>query len=164
MFTLLTRYSIVFVHGLRGHPKHTWEHSSGQLHAAAPSKRTLKSIFRKPVPTNNEIEGSSTSHTLFWPYHYLSQDVPNATVWTYGYNADIIGGLFQANNGNSVSQHGRDLAVKVEREIDNEVRLELRKSKAEWPANNVVGPHFVCCAQSRRHHPQRCTKPTLCVC
>jgi hypothetical protein len=42
-------------------------------------------------------------------------------VWTYGYNADVIGGLFQSNNKNSVSQHGRDLAVRLEREIDNEV-------------------------------------------
>jgi hypothetical protein len=42
-------------------------------------------------------------------------------VWTYGYNADVIGGLFQANNKNSISQHGRDLSVRLEREIDNEV-------------------------------------------
>jgi hypothetical protein len=29
--------------------------------------------------------------------------------------------LFQANSKNSVSQHGRDLAVKLEREIENRV-------------------------------------------
>jgi hypothetical protein len=43
-------------------------------------------------------------------------------VWTYGYNADVIG-VFQANNKNSVSQHGRDLAVKLEREIENGVSI-----------------------------------------
>jgi len=42
-------------------------------------------------------------------------------MWTYGYDADVIGGVFQANNKNSVSQHGRDLAVRIEREIDNKV-------------------------------------------
>lgn len=41
-------------------------------------------------------------------------------MWTYGYDADAVGGLFQANNKNSVSQHGRDLGVKIEREVDNE--------------------------------------------
>jgi hypothetical protein len=48
-------------------------------------------------------------------------DLPQARVWTYGYNADVIGGLFQANSKNNVSQHGRDLAVRLERDIDNEV-------------------------------------------
>jgi hypothetical protein len=48
-------------------------------------------------------------------------------VWTYGYNADVIGGLFQfqANNKNSISQHGRDLSVRLEREINNGVYTSL---------------------------------------
>jgi hypothetical protein len=58
---------------------------------------------------------------VFWPEEYLVPDLPRARIWTYGYNADVVGGLFQANNKNSVSQHGRDLAVKLDREIDNEV-------------------------------------------
>jgi hypothetical protein len=52
----------------------------------------------------------------------LAHDIPEARVWTYGYNADVIG-VFQANNKNSVSQHGRDLAVKLEREIENRVSI-----------------------------------------
>ena len=47
-------------------------------------------------------------------------DIPQARVWTYGYNADVIGGFFQSNNQNSISQHGRNLAVRLEREIENE--------------------------------------------
>ena len=58
---------------------------------------------------------------MFWPDEYLTEDIPEARVWTYGYNADAISGLFQANNKNSVSQHGRDLQVQVERDIDNKV-------------------------------------------
>ena len=57
---------------------------------------------------------------VFWPEEFLTSDVPEARVWTYGYDADAIGGLFQANK-NSVSQHGQDLAVKLEREIENKV-------------------------------------------
>lgn len=48
-------------------------------------------------------------------------EIPEARIWSYGYNADVMGGFFQANNKNSVSQHGRDLAVRLEREIENEV-------------------------------------------
>jgi len=48
-------------------------------------------------------------------------DIPEARIWTYGYNADVIGGLFKSNNKKCVSQHGRDLAGRLEREIKNEV-------------------------------------------
>lgn len=41
-------------------------------------------------------------------------------MWTYGYDANVIEGLFQASYQNSVSQHGRDLAARLERDVDNE--------------------------------------------
>lgn len=63
---------------------------------------------------------TSPPSDIFWPEEYLVSDLPQARIWTYGYNADVIGGLFQANNKNSVSQHGRDLAAWLERDIDNE--------------------------------------------
>lgn len=91
----------------------------------------LKALFKsKPsssasISTTTSIADDETSeespNKLFWPDEYLTQDIPEARVWTYGYNADAIGGLFEANNKNSVSQHGRDFAVRVEREIRNEV-------------------------------------------
>jgi len=71
------------------------------------------------------------SGKLFWPDEYLTEDIPEARVWTYGYNADTIGGFFQANNKNSVSQHGQDLLVKVEREIENEVAALLPRGRKE---------------------------------
>ena len=57
---------------------------------------------------------------IYWIEDFLPQDIPNARILTYGYNADVIG-LFQANNKNSISQHGRDLKAKLERELDDEV-------------------------------------------
>ena len=79
---------------------------------------------RKAVRSTSELAQSSSSppppSTVFWPKEYLASDIPQASVWTYGYNADIIG-LFQANNKNSISQHGRDLSVRLEREVENEV-------------------------------------------
>lgn len=64
----------------------------------------------------------------FWPHEFLTEDIPEAQVWTYGYNADVIEGLFRANTKNSVSQHGRDLAAKLEREIDNAVGINHDKT------------------------------------
>jgi hypothetical protein len=138
----LTPHSVIFVHGLRGHPRDTWtgpietnanknadaEAEPGADTSTAGRKREgLKSLFRlrraKAKPA--EIGPPLASPDVFWPEEYLVPDIPDARVWTYGYNADVIGGLFQSNNKNSVSQHGRDLAVRLEREIDNEVFLRI---------------------------------------
>jgi len=75
----------------------------------------------KTKPTSTEESESPAPAQVFWLEEYLLSDIPEARIWTYGYNADVIGGLFQSNNRNSVSQHGRDLAVRLEREIKNEV-------------------------------------------
>ncbi|KAI0184731.1 hypothetical protein EV127DRAFT_443312 [Xylaria flabelliformis] len=131
------KVNIVFVHGLRGHPQTTWEDDqieAGERTSETSSRRhRFRSLFRpqRAAPTRASANDNSTQegrepsirHKVFWPHDYLLDDVPEAEVWTYGYNADVIGGLFQANNQNSVSQHGRDLAVKLEREVDNQLPI-----------------------------------------
>ena len=125
----LTRDSIVFVHDLKGHPLETWTsgHQADNKRAvsALGRRQYIRSIFRSlpPLPKSDSIQnGTSTrQQQLFWPHDYLTKDIPQARVWTFGYNADVIGGLFQASDKNSVSQHGRNLEVRLERDIDNKV-------------------------------------------
>jgi hypothetical protein len=62
-------------------------------------------------------QSTPTPSDIFWPEEYLAPDLPQTRIWTYGYNADVMGGLFQANNKNSVSQHSRDFAVRLERKL-----------------------------------------------
>lgn len=92
----------------------------------------IKSFFAKKTK-HHEVphpEASTASHgteprsrqKIFWIEDFLPEDIPNARILTYGYNADVIGGFFQSDNKNSMSQHGRDLAAKLERELNkNEV-------------------------------------------
>ena len=130
--------SIVFVHGLRGHPRQTWEAQAATAGSASndgdPLKkfkgpktwfrsRTLASSITAAAEEHAPL--SPTPSTVFWPEEYLASDIPRACVWTYGYNADVTGKLFQANNKNSVSQHSRDLSVRLEREIGNGVCVGL---------------------------------------
>ena len=122
------------MHGLRGHPYKTWASSEGTGDERAGSSRwrlRIKSHLKSRTPP---AEGNSTQagvllrqQEVFWPKDYLANDIPEARVWTYGYNADVIGGLFQANNKNSVSGHGRDLKARFERDLGNEVNLILCK-------------------------------------
>ncbi|KAI1841866.1 hypothetical protein JX266_011944 [Neoarthrinium moseri] len=117
------------VHGLRGHPQTTWEddrkQSKDDEQLASSGRRSgFRSFFtprRRTGKTNRSHQQSddASGEKIFWPSDYLVGDLPDARVWTYGYDADVIGGMFDANNKNSVSQHGRDLAVKLERDIDN---------------------------------------------
>lgn len=124
--------NIIFIHGLRGHPRETWTHRQStsttgrneDTDARIDKRTSLKSLFHRDKSKkeqNNQRQTSTFVPTeIFWPEDYLVPDLPQARIWMYGYNADVIGGLFQANNKNSVSQHGSDLATKLDREIDNE--------------------------------------------
>lgn len=129
----------MFIHGLRGHPRRTWEAAAGASYniEALEKPKGFKSLFKRRTVASpsTRIEQSQASSTLsssssllssnvFWPEDYLASDIPQARVWTYGYDADVIGGLFQANNKNSISQHGQDLSVKLEREIEDRVKYQ----------------------------------------
>ena len=43
-------------------------------------------------------------------------------IFTYGYELDNVNGLFTSDHQNSLKKHGLDLAMSIEREIDNNVR------------------------------------------
>ncbi|KAJ6198058.1 hypothetical protein J3E72DRAFT_384946 [Bipolaris maydis] len=131
--------NIIFIHGLRGHPRRTWEGVATPSNVGNDATKKSKSLpirsffqrrsAKSHVPELSQMQDSpsisapSSPCRIFWPEEYLVPDIPQACVWTYGYNADVIGGLFKANNKNSISQHGQDLSVRLEREICNEKPL-----------------------------------------
>ncbi|CAH0059081.1 unnamed protein product [Clonostachys solani] len=123
------RWNIIFIHGLRGHPQNTWGRGSDESPDAEreptpkPTSR-LKTLFKRDksqLRSDRSSSGpSSPQPRPFWPDEFIPHDIPEAIVWTYGYNSEVISGLFTPNNANSVFQHGRDLAGRFEREIKNE--------------------------------------------
>ncbi|KAF1980294.1 hypothetical protein BU23DRAFT_5913 [Bimuria novae-zelandiae CBS 107.79] len=119
-----TRLNVVLVHGLRGRPEDTWSTATAASNdnTTPKERKSLKSLFKRKAIITEQAPASSPVQ-VFWPKRFLAPDVPQASVWTYGYNADVIGGLFQANK-TSISQHGRDLFIILEREIENNIRLQ----------------------------------------
>ncbi len=110
--------SIVFVHGLQGHPRNTWtwEADSSQVGNLAPIESgEKKSKFRFWSKKNMTASGSSGTtamarlSTIFWPYHFLPQDCPNSRILTWGYDSKVSHFFEGAANKNNALSHSRDL-------------------------------------------------------
>lgn len=130
---------------MKGHPKKTWgrgsdadglkttnhgkkkankgkKRSKGTKKPAPVPARSVFGRFRPSWPAGRSRKPSSSSPPPkpFWPYEFLVDEVPEARIWTYGYNANVTEGFLQACNQNSIPQHGQDLAVKFERDVEND--------------------------------------------
>ena len=119
--------SIIFVHGLRGHPRHTWEYElspqkdQGQRVKSSSRLFSWRSHKRSASSTRAENESVQLdAEVTYWPQDLLPQNIPNARILTYGYDADVIGGFFKGASKNNITQHGRDLMLKLEREVEGE--------------------------------------------
>jgi hypothetical protein len=83
--------------------------------------------LRKLFPSTKAREASAATtdeahcRQPFWPRDLLADDLPEARIWTYGYNADVINTRLSANTQKSVTHPGRDLANKAECGLEDEV-------------------------------------------
>ena len=81
---------LVFVHGLQGHPRRTWQTSvMSQQHTSSLNPFKRRSV--KPI----DEEGAG----VFWPADLIPQTWPKLRILTYGYDSKVTG-LF--GHGNSL--------------------------------------------------------------
>ena len=130
--------SIVFIHGLLGDPRCTWEKKFppdkiAQRASKRPQKKSRVFLFwnRKSgkhdkqreataaLVSETEEDASSDLKSIFWPEKLLPRDIPNARIITYGYNAGVIGGLLKGPDMSNVSQHANDLMISLKSELRN---------------------------------------------
>lgn len=111
--------SVVFVHGLGGHPRKTWTYFSSEPEAAKKSKRhRLFSHMRHGSDTEaqdadtDKLKKNETENGIFWPEDLLKVDFPRARIMTFGYNSAPSKGFHAANQGNIFS-HSGDLLYAV---------------------------------------------------
>src|ERR1700744_305870 len=119
LISALTLSSIVFVHGLGGHPQETWQTKKEDEESQDAPKDKKKKSFIKSVFGKKTAAEKTEPELVFWPRDLLPPELPKARILTYGYNADTYSGVFQPGNKNSILQHGDDLSVKLERSLRN---------------------------------------------
>lgn len=123
--------SIVFVHGLQGHPRQTWTSVSpsppsralppARLNNESPSKKIWRIFSRSKRDTlavKDEAPGDARgklASDVFWPHDLLPADCPQAQIFTWGYDTDVTKG-FKTANHDSLFSHAKNLLAALERE------------------------------------------------
>jgi hypothetical protein len=110
--------SIVFVHGLQGHPRNTWtwEANGSQSSNLTPIESLGKRSKLKFWPNRSKTAcgSSDTKETairsaIFWPYHFLPEDCPNSRILTWGYDSKISHFFDGSASKNNILSHSCDL-------------------------------------------------------
>ena len=131
-------HSIMFVYGLFGHPRKTWEakkkrsksprpsSSKARAHAHLAVERPQNSGSQLPKPSSDENEESrglnlEEEDAVYWPQSLLPMVIPDVKIFTFGYDADIDGFLPGAGQ-NTINQHAQSLLSDLS---------DLRSSPAE---------------------------------
>jgi hypothetical protein len=104
---------IIFVHGLQGHPRKTWE---GNTEVPA-EKRSFFGLGKRKRSECGEL-----SDATFWPADILPDDYKNVRILTYGYDSHVSHYFKGPANKLNLSQLGEGLL--------NRVIGERRRSKA----------------------------------
>ena len=138
---MLRRLSIVFVHGLQGHPQRTWSSKprssqetpgydstsnprpSRETNTFTPRNKYLHPTHwfsnRRSLRSKDGTIGESSSgaelgqREVFWPRDLLEKDFPTARIMTFGYNSKITQGFKAASQGNIFS-HAKNLLYELE--------------------------------------------------
>jgi len=118
--------SIVFVHGLQGHPKYTWTSKTAAGDGANSTKikpkissKGFKSLFsRKGSPNESSTKSADALEIpdTFWPYDLLPRDCENARILTWGYNSSVSEFFKGSTNKGNILSYSRDLLGDLTRE------------------------------------------------
>ena len=113
--------SIVFIHGLQGHPKETWSYrttaGSESITPTKPAKcPRLQEMFYRDPETQPTVAGQINESCVFWPFDLLRGDCPNARIITWGYNSVITRFFDGAVNQGNIFAHAKDLLFALCRE------------------------------------------------
>jgi ankyrin repeat domain-containing protein 50 len=119
----VTVRSIVFVHGLQGHPRRTWtcerptQLGPQVLGGATRHSHRLKKLFSRKQRTGSEDAHKVQERTVYWPLDFLADDCANSRILTWGYDSKVSNFFGGAASQSNIRAHAQNLlrALMVER-------------------------------------------------
>jgi hypothetical protein len=113
--------SIVFVHGIQGHPRKTWAYGPDP----GKPKGKISKIIRSRKKSSEGSGLDSHQGFLYWPEDLLSKDFEDVRIMTYGYDSHVSHFFKGPANQNNIHAHGRSLlnALELYRRQDPKRRL-----------------------------------------
>jgi hypothetical protein len=125
------RVDVVFVHGLFGHPYHTWSTPApGQ-----PRKRQRLLSSRKESSDPSSHKDGEPPNEIFWLQDILPQALPNARIFTWGYDVRVAKFL-SPSSSLSVKQHAETLLSDL---VGVRTNFRFRSSKVIFVAHSLGG-------------------------
>ncbi|KAF2417713.1 hypothetical protein EJ08DRAFT_703291 [Tothia fuscella] len=110
---------IVLVHGIRGHPRRTWTAQATNIdHGRTWKKSSTRAILSRLVdgksrPENPKKLREDAGSSRFWPVDFLTKDVENLRIISFGYDADVSNFLSRTSD-RSIFSIAQDLIVRLE--------------------------------------------------
>ncbi len=117
-------YSIIFVHGLQGHPQKTWScekdfqtDSEGSREGVGSPQRSIKNLFWRAHRNGHKGPHRLGVDEVFWPLDLLPEDCVNSRILTWGYDSMISHFFRGPANQSNISAHAKNLlqALKIRR-------------------------------------------------
>jgi hypothetical protein len=127
-------FSIVFVHGLQGHPRKTWTRKatpdpieqSFEARSGSPHRRIRQLFLRKRnIDSGEAIKTEAVE--VFWPLDLLPADCTNTRILTWGYDSNVTHLFGGAANQSNIAAIARDLLFALGR-----IRLDCVKRSYGW--------------------------------
>lgn len=109
-------FSIVFVHGLQGHPRRTWTweetpeliSQGSRTTGSAPHKR-IRKLFSRKRGESSKDDLKQDKHEVYWPLDLLPIDCMDTRILVWGYDSNVSRFFGGPTTQNSIFAHARDL-------------------------------------------------------
>ena len=103
---------VVFVHGLQGHPKRTWQSKP----RTKPKKGFHERIKGLSISGHHGQKGKThVEDGFFWPAELLPQDFNNVRILTYGYDSKVTKAFKGPTSKDGIFQHGKSFLGALKR-------------------------------------------------
>ncbi len=129
---------LCFVHGLKGHPRKTWQYKKATTSEKREKEQKWKifslSIGAGAGSKHQSPEGNDQTGGCYWPLDLVPKDFTNLRVLTYGYDSHPTHFCASQTTQMTISQHAQQLLQQV-----TNARADCRRRPIIFVAHSLGG-------------------------